>query len=189
MREVADGVWLVHQKELADVVGLTTRRIQQLTASGEIKRAKEGENGAKRNEYDLAKSVQAYISTVKEARGGSADGDPLREEQTLLTRTKRKIEETKLAIIRGEVHRSEDVEAVMNNMLMRFKGKLLAVPVRLAPKVIGIDNLPQLQDAIEDEILECLAELSEYDPQEFYEQSTHRIVLEGAEEDDDEDDG
>lgn len=175
MKVLDNNVWLVHQKELATVLGLTVRRIQQLTATGELTKAE-------KNEYDLAKSVQDYVSMLKQSRGGNKEVDALTEERTLLTRTKRKIEETKLEIIRGEVHRSEDVEAVMNNMLMRFKGKLLSMPVRLAPMVIGVDNLPQLQDIIEDAVLECLAELSSYDPQEFYEQSTHRIVLEEEDE-------
>lgn len=180
MRKASEGKWLLHQKDLATVLGLSPRRIRQLTEMGELERDT-------KTEYDLGKSVQAYISYRCEANK-QAEGNPksgLEQERMLLTRTQRMLAESKLQIIRGEVHRSEDVEAVMNDMLMRFKGKLLSLPMKLAPLVVGIDDLNQLQDIIEVQMLEALAELSEYDAYEFYEKSKNRIVL-GTEDEDDE---
>ena len=176
MRKASEGKWLLHQKDLATVLGLSPRRIRQLTEMGELERDT-------KTEYDLGKSVQAYISYRCEANKQAEGG--LEQERMLLTRTQRMLAESKLQIIRGEVHRSEDVEAVMNDMLMRFKGKLLSLPMKLAPLVVGIDDLNQLQDIIEVQMLEALAELSEYDAYEFYEKSKNRIVL-GTEDEDDE---
>lgn len=178
MRKASEGKWLLHQKDLATVLGLSPRRIRQLTEMGELERDT-------KTEYDLGKSVQAYISyrcdLNKETEGNPKNG--LEQERMLLTRTQRMLAESKLQIIRGEVHRSEDVEAVMNDMLMRFKGKLLSLPMKLAPLVVGIDDLNKLQDIIEVQMLEALAELSEYDAYEFYEKSKNRIVL-GTEDED-----
>ena len=107
----------------------------------------------------------------KKAREGGYDA-----ERTLLTRTKRMIEENKLKIMNGELHRSNTVKAVMNRMLNNFKSKLQALPLKAAPKVLGETNLLAIQDALLDEVNECLTELSEYDPNMFHDESDDIIV-------------
>lgn len=162
---------LVSAKIVAKVLGISARRVQQLTEDGIF--AKE-----KRGQYDIAKTVQAYISykigeskLEKQAREGGYD-----VERTLLTRAKRQIEENKLKIMEGELHRSITVMTVMNRMLNNFKSKLLSVPLKVAPKLMGETKLPVIQEVLEIEINECLTELSDYDPALFYDESKDIIV-------------
>ena len=86
------------------------------------------------------------------------------------------IEENKLKIMNGELHRSNTVKAVMNRMLNNFKSKLQALPLKAAPKVLGETNLLAIQDTLLDEVNECLTELSEYDPNMFHDESDDIVV-------------
>jgi hypothetical protein len=70
--------------------------------------------------------------------------------------------------MRGTMHFSEDVERVMNDMLSNFRAKVLALPSRVAPRLIGIDTIADIQEILQIETLEVLQELSEYNPSEFY---------------------
>lgn len=162
---------LVSSKIVAKVLGISSRRVQQLTEDGIFEKEKRGQ-------YNIAKTVQAFVAyktgeskLEKKAREGGYDA-----ERTLLTRTKRMIEENKLKIMNGELHRSNTVKAVMNRMLNNFKSKLQALPLKAAPKVLGETNLLAIQDALLDEVNECLTELSEYDPNMFHDESDDIIV-------------
>ena len=55
----------------------------------------------------------------------------------------------------------------MNNVIGGFKGQLRALPYKLAPLVIGIDNLGELQEIISDNVNLVLRELAEYDRSKF----------------------
>ena len=158
---------LVSSKIVAKVLGISSRRVQQLTEDGIFEKERRGQ-------YDIAKTVQAFVSyktgeskLEKKAREGGYDA-----ERTLLTRTKRMIEENKLKIMNGELHRSDTVKSVMNRMLNNFKSKLQALPL----KVLGETNLLAIQDTLLDEVNECLTELSEYDPNMFHDESDDIVV-------------
>nr|DAS45993.1 MAG TPA: DNA packaging protein [Caudoviricetes sp.] len=162
---------LVSSKIVAKVLGISSRRVQQLTEDGIFEKEKRGQ-------YNIAKTVQAFVAyktgeskLEKKAREGGYDA-----ERTLLTRTKRMIEENKLKIMNGELHRSNTVKAVMNRMLNNFKSKLQSLPLKAAPKVLGETNLLVIQDVLLDEVNECLTELSEYDPNMFHDESDDIIV-------------
>lgn len=162
---------LVSSKIVAKVLGISSRRVQQLTEDGIFEKEKRGQ-------YNIAKTVQAFVAyktgeskLEKKAREGGYDA-----ERTLLTRTKRMIEENKLKIMNGELHRSDTVKAVMNRMLNNFKSKLQALPLKAAPKVLGETNLLAIQDTLLDEVNECLTELSEYDPNMFHDESDDIVV-------------
>ena len=55
----------------------------------------------------------------------------------------------------------------MTDSLMNLKGRLLSLSNRLAPQLIALDNLGEIQEVIQDSILEALEELSEYNPELF----------------------
>ena len=65
------------------------------------------------------------------------------------------------------MHEASDVKRVMNNIISGFKGQLQTIPYKLAPLVIGIDNLGEIQEIITNNINSVLLELSEYDRSKF----------------------
>lgn len=122
--------YLVSTAEICEIMGLSSRRIQQLVDEKAIVRASHGK-------YDLTASVRAYIEYEKEKLiSEDEDLDKVREE-TLWTRARRKKTEAELGIITGNLHRARDVENVMNAMMMSFRSQLLSFASRLSPKVQG----------------------------------------------------
>lgn len=155
---------IVPPKILSDTLGLSERRIRQLAEEGILKKAK-------RERYSFAESVKSYIiylkttSSIEEANSSNLDLDEERAKHERL-----KIEKTQLQlqVMKGELHYSEDVERVMNDMLSNFKSKILSLPSKTAPKLVGIKDAPEIEEILKDDCYEALKELSEYDPKNFY---------------------
>ena len=70
--------------------------------------------------------------------------------------------------MQGELHKSEDVERVMTDMLMSIKTKLLSMPSKLAPILVSRNDIDFVKRTINSEVLEVLNELKEYNPKDFY---------------------
>lgn len=157
--------------ELAEILGLTDRRVRQLEQAGIISKLARGK-------FDLAASVQQYIAWLKANSAESDEELDLKKEKTLLTRVNRQKVELELQIMRGELHRSEDVRRVMNDMLGAFRARCLAIPSKMAPRLQGQTDLAVIQDTIKKEVYEALTELSDYDPEVFYAQSKDKLAIE-----------
>ncbi|MBN1039035.1 hypothetical protein DVW12_10005 [Clostridium botulinum] len=159
---------------LANLFGLTTRRIRQLENEGIIKKVARGK-------YSLQENIKSYITFIKasadlkesKTEEGKIDYD---EEHALLERRKREKIELELAAMRGTMHYSEDVERVMTDMLSNFKAKVLALPSRVAPSLITLNNIADIQEALQSEVLDVLGELSEYNPSDFYSEEYVDVV-------------
>lgn len=167
---------------LANLFGITTRRVRQLENEGVVKKVARGK-------YNLQDNIKSYITYIKtyadlkenKTTEGKVDYD---EEHALLERRKREKIELELAAMRGTMHYSEDVERVMEDMLSNFKAKLLGLPSRAAPQLITLNEIADFQECLQKEILEVLKELSEYNPNDFY--SEEYVETDEYEEDDNE---
>ena len=91
----------------------------------------------------------------------------LDEERAKHEHIKAQITEIKLKLIRGQVHKAEDVETVMTDMLLKFKNKMMGFPSTLAVKLEGEDRL-EIQKILEREVNDALLELAAYNPKNFY---------------------
>lgn len=158
---------LVTSQEIAKIFGVTTARIRQLTKENAVVRSGRGQ-------YDLPKSFKAYIEYLDSKNETKLDKQ---KEDALWTRARREKTELQVKIIKGELHRSEDVERVLNDMLGNFRGKLISIPSKIAPRVAGKTNLTEIRDTIKNAIYDAMSELAEYDPTKFYEVSTDDIFV------------
>lgn len=158
-RNLAEEIILTH--ELAAIFGCSPRWINQLTTNGLLTQAERGR-------YQLGSAIREYIAAIKQqAEEKDEEETDLREEQTLLTRANRKMAELDLAVMNGKLHRSEDVQNIMNEMLTSFRSRLLAIPARISPEVAAATDSMVVQQMIKGEIYDALSELSEYDPAKF----------------------
>lgn len=66
------------------------------------------------------------------------------------------------------MHKSEDVRAVMSDMLVAFRTKLLAYPSKAAPVLADMYDAGQIENYLEKEMTDVLLELRAYEPKEFY---------------------
>lgn len=163
--------YIVTTSELCEILGLSPRRIQQLTKEDALIRSSRGK-------YDLAASIKAYIEYAAETPEEELSKT---EEETLWTRARRQKAELELKIMNGQVHRSEDVEQVMNEMLSSFRAQMLVIPGKVAPKVIGITEVEVIKTVIKNAVYEALQELSDYDPDVFYAKSRDKLSVDDEE--------
>lgn len=150
---------------LGEMFGVTDRRIRQMAEEGIVIRASKGR-------YKLVDSIKSYLLTLKLAAEGVgvelADGEiDFDEEKALHERVKRHISELKLQIMKGEVHKAEDVEMVMMDMLVAFKTKIMGIPSKAAP-ILENRDAAFIKDRLTKEVTEALNELKDYDPKVFY---------------------
>lgn len=170
----------VNSASLEKIIGVSDRRIRQLAEENIIIRAAKGR-------YKLLESIKNYILTLKmkmEADNSElSDGEiDLEEEKAIHERVKRRISELKLQTMKGDLHKSEDVERVMTDMLVSIKAKLLSMPTKLAPILVSRNDIDFVRSVINREVLETLNELKEYDPKDFYSDEYVAITEEESDE-------
>lgn len=155
---------LVSSKVLEALFGVKDRTIRDLADKGIIKRDSHGK-------YLFWNSAKSYITALKVANAGKAKTEDetldLEEERAQHEHIKRQITEIKLQLIKGQVHKAEDVEAVMTDMFEKFKSKMTALPSKLAKKLEG-KKRTEIQRILKREIDNALTELSSYNAADFY---------------------
>ena len=126
---------------IAQLFGLTVRRIQQLTQEGILKTVPDG-HGSRR--YDLVPTIQAYVKYLSEKAYGRA-----RSEKELELKEQKLKAEVALKESQGELHRLRteiaskkfiSVEEVIydySKFFVAFKNFALALPGRLADMISG----------------------------------------------------
>ena len=144
---------VVNQKELAQCLGISSRRVRQLREEGLFHLSKV-EKG-----YNLEKSIQEYIEYKVNAETGRRASISKEEVQAEHEEVKMKISLLKLRKLRRELHEAADVENFLTEMLLRFRNRLLAVPSKLAMEVAGESGINLIIQAIRKEMLGVLEEL------------------------------
>lgn len=157
----------VSAKVIGEFIGVGDRMVRHLADEGIIKRNSHGK-------YLLLESVKNYILTLKVSKAGESiktdfdkDNLDLNHEKAVNEHWKSMITEIKLQLIKGHVHKSEDVERVMTDMFLNFKNKMLALPYKLALKLEHRER-QEIQETLREEITDALSELADYTPEAFY---------------------
>lgn len=170
-----DDSYIVSTQQISEIMEFSKRRIQQLTDEGALVRVGRGK-------YDLRRSIKKYVETMTEKATPNDDELDGGREMALWTRAKREKTEIEVKIIKGQLHRSADVERVMNDMLGAFRARLLSLPTKMAPQIVGKDEIPIIKNLLKEAVYEIMNELSDYDTLVFYDASTDKIFLESDEE-------
>ena len=135
-------------------------------------RARDEDGKELRGRYHWLECVQAYIRYL---RSKLESGD-VAETKFLDARSRRMVAEAEkaelaLKVVKGKLHRSEDVEFIMANRDSAIKARLLAVASRITLQVLGKTDYRQVYDLIHGEVISVLEALSSYDPAQFNEQN------------------
>lgn len=168
----------VNQKQLSGILGITTRRLRQLKEEGFFYFSETSKK------YNLEKCVKEYIEYKVKAevdRGTYIDVDKEKAEHESI---KKNISKLKLRRMKKELHEADDVELFLNEMLINFRNRLLSIPGKVAVQLIGEDDVNRIIEMLQQEMIEALDELSEYDPDKV---NRERGQLDDIEEEDDED--
>lgn len=156
----------VSAKVIGECLGVRERMVRHLAEEGLLKRNSHGK-------YLLLHSVKNYILALKASKAGEhVEVGPgnvldLNQEKATNEHYKALINEIKLQLIQGKVHKSEDVGKVVTSMLLHFKDKVNALPAKMAVSLEG-KTKQEIQKIIQEELSAALEELSGYDPKDYY---------------------
>lgn len=145
-------------KAVARFLDVSERRVRQLKDENVIQEYK-GTTGL----YDLVPTIHAYINYLRKRNPESAENIDYNTERAKLIRAKRLNEEYDLGVKEGSLHTSEDVEAVMVNMLINFKSRLMAIPAKLSPTLAKKTDKAEIHRILKDSVDEALNELADFD--------------------------
>ena len=153
---------IVSAARIAEVLGIQERTVRERAAAGDL--VKQGQN-----KYILEASVQAFLLFTKRAatskRIPETEGEAdLVVERTRLTKAKADMAEMQAETMRGTVHEAGSVESVWTDMILNCRARLLGIPRKMAPRILGMVKPAEIEKDLEVEIHLALNELSNYDP-------------------------
>ena len=135
--------------------------------------------------YNVVEATRAYVKYLREKAAGRGDKDDdvvEKETQKLaaevrIKEAKAKYAELELQELQGQMHRSEDVEAMTADLIYTIRGSLLALPGRLAVDVTAVRTPAEAAEVIRKEIALLMQELSQYqyDPKKYEERVRKRL--------------
>ena len=147
---------MVTGAEAARHIFVSERRFQELLGAGVIER--KGRAG-----YDLNAVREAYIGHLREVAAGrmSADGEglDLTAERARLAKEQADKLEMENAASRGELLPRGDVVSALQAVFARCRARLLSLPTKLAPLIVGEQSPAVVQDRITAGVHEALEEL------------------------------
>lgn len=162
----------VSTTELASVLGISVRRVQQMAQDGTLPTIRRGS-------FELCKSVQRYISFLGK--------DSLSEEEEKLEKVRRQSEVTLKASkakvaqleaneLQGKMHRSEDVAAMTEDLIYTIRAALIALPGRTAVDAAAAKTPAEVSEVIRKEVYKVMRELSayRYNPKKYEERVRDR---------------
>lgn len=156
---------LVNTTTMAIILGVTTRRIQQLIQDGNLKTDGRGK-------LALIENVHAYIDTLQDKSKSAEEKKMDKAKQA--AEVKLKVAKANMADLQakelaGKMHRSEDVQVFTQELIDTVKNALLSLPGRLAVEVSLCDTAEECSVLIKEAIRDVLGELSEfdYDPEKY----------------------
>lgn len=141
--------------ELAELLCITERRVNQLVNKKIITREAEGN-------FILSEAISEYYAY----KYASDEEIEYMEEKAKHEKAKRQLAELELKVKNNEYHAAADVEMVMTDMLTNLRSQLLGIPAKMAPQLANREK-DYIDRRLAEEIHARLTELSEYKPDIF----------------------
>ena len=148
---------------IAQIFGVTTRRIGQLKDEGIIK------GQGKPTKYDLLPTIKAYIQYLADKAYAREKKEEIAElekqkldSEVKIKKSKAEIAELELKEIQGKMHKAEDVEAIFTDHVLFLRGLLLAMPNKLAVDLAGEHTAAEQAETVKREVYYVLNNLADY---------------------------
>lgn len=176
---------LVSTTEVAVVVGLSARRIQQLVQDGTLTSI--------HGKINLADAVKSYLKyqmrDLDKLDEDTAKAERIKKTaEASLKKSKAKVAEYEVQEIEGKMHLAGDVETLTEDMIYTIRAALLALPGRLAVDVAASNSPAEASEIIKREVYAVMRELANYhyDPEKYEERVRERMAWEAEKESEDE---
>ena len=169
----------VSTTELASILGVTARRVQQMAQDGTIV-------AVKRGSFNLAESVQRYIAFLSSKEKDISQQDKQRQDaEVSIKKAKAIVAVMEAQELQGKMHRSEDVADMTEDLIFAIRGMLVALPGRLAVDTAAAQTPAEASEIIRKEVYKVMSELAEYkyDPKKYEERVRERKAWDMSESD------
>jgi len=140
------------------MLDLSERRVRQLKDQNIIT-----EYSGKPGLYELIPTVHAYVNYIRKRNPESEENIDYNTERARLVKAKRQNEEYDLRVKERDLHSAADIEAVMTDMLINFKSRLMAIPAKLSPTLSKKTDKAEIHRILKDSVDEALSELADFD--------------------------
>lgn len=144
--------------QLADLCGTTPRTVRKRC---QPLQSRTGERNA--TLYDSREALPVILSLDDDDRG------ELERQRTRLTRAQADLTELQIEKLRGTLIEASVVERVQGAMISAFRARMLSLPAKAAPFVIGFDDEAEAQQLLEELVYEALNELADWDAGQYME--------------------
>jgi phage terminase Nu1 subunit (DNA packaging protein) len=144
--------------EVGDWLGLSSTRVINLRGAGVLP-------GGKGDEYDLKACVRAYCAHIRpaagrNAAGGSAGAAGLDQARIEVLNEQRDRLRMLNEQMRGDTVLAEDMDTVVGAYADATRAKVLALPTRAAPLVLGLTSLAEVRDKLTELAHEACGDLA-----------------------------
>jgi len=146
------GTLTVSQTAMGKVLGISQPQISHLAKTGVLLRSDD-------SKILLIESMRNYYMRKVDA---PTDRDiSLDREKTLHEKAKREIAELKLGELKGQLHRTEDIDFMLGGLITVLRRNLLAMPAKMATSLVGKDT-DEVNEIMTKYINSALSELATF---------------------------
>jgi phage terminase Nu1 subunit (DNA packaging protein) len=151
---------LVRKSDMAQMLGISTRALQDMLDSGcpVVDRGRPGQAAV----FDVTQVI-----AWKAARDRRGENPAMTQSANAAQDARRRnheaqaaMREFELAAIAGDTIRVSEVLPILRDQLARVRAQLLQVPARIAPDIQADMTIAEIEDVIDREIRDCLGELT-----------------------------
>lgn len=144
---------LYTSKAVAEVLGVTERRVRELRDEGVLSEERPGI-------FNMKTVVKQYLAYKI---GDKDDSSRLTAARADREETRGEIEKMKMEEAKGDLHRTEDVERGLKAIFANFKNRLETIPTKYAKTMAQLTDPVEAHDILQKAVEEALVELSNPD--------------------------
>lgn len=145
---------------LSKIFSVSQRRIQQLSKDKIIPK-----NGS--NQYPLMPAIMAYIQYLQTLTNGKKiNPEDYEVEKINKLKIESKLLQLELQKKQESLLEYDDVRDGLHKMMSEFRELLLAIPPRIAPKLMNIKKEEQIRELIEKALHESMNVMANHDPKQ-----------------------
>ena len=119
----------------------------------------------------MGKIIPAYVDHLRDVIANNPDEAALRAAKLRKALADAERAELELALFKNQLHTSDAVLFVWSARIGASRKRLLAVPTRLAPHLVGETDQRKIYDAISHEIMLALEDVSQLTQKDFAKQN------------------
>lgn len=159
-------------EQVATLCNITPRRVQQLATEGVFQKVGRGR-------YNAVQCVHAYIRYWQDralSRAPEPEAGTLEDARRRKTEAEASLAEMELAREQGRMISVDDLEEMLSGPLYRLRAKLLNLPTKWAPALVGCRTIAEAQARLESSVEEAMRSLADDDDDEHSDDDTDRAA-------------